>query len=102
MKAPDYIVTDKCLTIRDSFRVVSSQQMVEMLDIIRKEAADGYNPVLENRTNRSFVKEWLCHNLAYRLRLFRTHSKDCDMEYPQVWYQKVVWQVLGEVMLWLE
>ena len=35
------------------------------------------------RTDSSLIKEWRVHNVLYNLHLFRTHTKDVDLNYPQ-------------------
>ena len=35
------------------------------------------------RTDDSLINEWFAHNVLYNLHLFRTHTKDVDLNYPQ-------------------
>lgn len=40
------------------------------------------NDVTENRSMYSLCCEWTVHNVLYRLGLFRSHTKDVDLNYP--------------------
>ena len=35
------------------------------------------------RTAKSLINEWFAHNVLYNLHLFRSHTKDVDLNYPQ-------------------
>lgn len=47
------------------------------------------------RNLKSWIKEWKSHNRLYRLGLFRTHTKDCDLEEKEKWWRLLAYQVLG-------
>ena len=40
------------------------------------------NEVTEHRSNYSLSCEWAVHNALYKLGLFRSHTKDVDLNYP--------------------
>lgn len=45
------------------------------------------------RPLESLEAEWGVHNVLYRLGLFRSHTKDVDLNYPQrwSWLYRIVW-----------
>lgn len=47
------------------------------------------------RTLKSWIKEWKAHNRLYKLGLYRSHTKDCDLEENEKWYRLLVYQILG-------
>lgn len=49
-----------------------------------------------NRSMDSLVREWCAHNLLYDLGLWRDHTADVDLNYPQrsKWVE-VVWFILS-------
>ena len=54
--------------------------------------------VLE-RSNFSLLLEWASHNLLYDLHIARERTKDVDLEYPQKWYYKVAYFIIGLLAL---
>lgn len=42
----------------------------------------GSNEVLSHRSDYSLCCEWAVHNFLYRIGLFRSHTKDVDLNYP--------------------
>ena len=50
------------------------------------------------RSYRSMEREWATHNALYALHLFRSRTKDVDLNYPQRWYMKVAYAVVGTIV----
>lgn len=94
MVYPVSSVTDTCVTIFDSYKV-PKQDFVPCLNDLRMH----YDvTVLRERSNRSFEDEWACHNFLYNIdvfKLFRSHTKDVDMQYPLSWWEKMVYPCFG-------
>ena len=44
--------------------------------------------VLEHRSNFSLINEWCVHSMLYRLGIATERTRDCDLNYPQKWYEK--------------
>lgn len=49
----------------------------------------------QTRTFESYVREWKGHNNLYKLHLFRSHTKDVDLEEPSKWYLELIWWLIG-------
>lgn len=49
------------------------------------------------RTFESYVREWKGHNRLYKLGLFRSHTKDVDLNEKQKPYEEIVWLILGGI-----
>lgn len=47
------------------------------------------------RSLRSWIKEWKTHNRLYRLGLFRSHTRDCDLEENEKLHRLIAYQLLG-------
>ena len=47
------------------------------------------------RTDKSLIKEWCAHNVLYNLHLFRKHTKDVDLNYPQSKIMEIVYSIFG-------
>ena len=57
--------------------------------------------LLWQRSEASLKREWGAHNLAYDLGIKRNKTKDCDLNYEQPWYTKLMYWIVGNVALWL-
>ncbi len=47
------------------------------------------------RTLKSWIREWKTHNRLYKLGLFKSHTKDCDLEENEKWYRLLAYQIIG-------
>ena len=45
----------------------------------------------------SYVNEWVAHNRLYRLGLFKSHTKDVDLEENESLIWGVIWFILGGI-----
>lgn len=59
------------------------------------------NNVLVNRSNKSLSQEWATHNLLYDLHICRSHTKDVDLNYPQTFWEKLGYSIVGTFALWV-
>ena len=87
-------VTDTCVTVFDSYKVSKN-----FFDPYLNDLRSYYDAtIFRERTNRSMTDEWACHNFLYDidfLGLFKSHTKDVDMQYPLSWWEKIVYPCLG-------
>ena len=49
----------------------------------------------QTRKFNSYVREWKAHNNLYKLGLFKSHTKDVDMEEPIKWYYELIYWIIG-------
>lgn len=73
-----YTISDNCLCIIDSYRV-TKHDMIPELQKIHEETANSH---VWNRKYKSLKNEWIVHNFLYNIHLFRSHTKDIDLNYP--------------------
>jgi hypothetical protein len=90
----DYTLSADNLHIEKSYEIRPRKVMNEQLDLVRAEN-DPYIPVLQQRTNKSMIREWRAHNLLWDLHLFRSHTCDVDLNIPQPWYISVLYFILS-------
>lgn len=76
--------------IVDSTKVKETSDMLEILRVFRYWI--GYS---SKRSLKSWLKEWKAHNRLYRLGLFRSHTKDCDLEENEKIHRLIAYQILG-------
>ena len=75
-------VSKNNIHIENSCEVNTREDMQMILNDIRAKHSLEESDVLK-RTDKSLIKEWRVHNVLYNLHLFRTHTKDVDLNYPQ-------------------
>ncbi len=78
------------IRILDSYKVHSAayMQMVLNMFVIKT----GFK---SKRTMKSWLKEWKTHNRLYRLGLFKSHTKDCDLEENEKTHRLIAYEILG-------
>ena len=52
------------------------------------------------RDLESMVREWRSHNLFYQLHVFRSRTKDVDLELCQTWYRELFCRVVSFFYFW--
>ena len=84
-------ILENRIKIIDSY-MMSRAEFLEALDEIQ-----GLYPshVAFKRTRRSMILEWEAHNFLYWLGINHDKTSDVDLDYPQPWYMKVGYWVLG-------
>ena len=78
MESVEVVVRDNNIRIEKGY-LVRGRAFGFVLNYIRK---DEPNEVTANRSNYSLSCEWAVHNALYKLGLFRSHTKDMDLNYP--------------------
>ena len=94
-----YAVSKNSIHIEDSY-LISKNEFVNELKKI-EDSSIGQIDVFKCRTYKSLEKEWAVHNLCYNLHLFRSHTKDVDLNYPQIWYEPFLYNIFGGISLLL-
>ena len=77
MESCEVVVSDNNIRIENGY-LVKGRAFGFVLNRIR---TDEPNEVTSNRSNYSLSCEWAVHNALYRLGLFRSHTKDVDLNY---------------------
>ena len=81
---------EEIIRIVDSY-LISQDGIMELIlkEFIKR---TGYK---SKRSMKSWIKEWKAHNRLYNLGLFKSHTKDCDLEENEKWWRLLVYQFLG-------
>ena len=87
-------VSKNNIHIEDSYKVNTREDMQMILTDIRAKHSLEESDVLK-RTDKSLIKEWRAHNLFYNLHLFRSHTKDVDLNYPQSKITEIVHSIVS-------
>ncbi len=52
------------------------------------------------RDVESMVREWRAHNFFYLIHVFRSRTKDVDLELSQPWYRELFCRVVSFFYFW--
>lgn len=80
--------------IEESYKVKSIKMMRAILTS-RREAPILSGLAITKRSVLSMLMEWRAHNLLHALGVARSRTESVDLDYPQAWYYKVGYFVLG-------
>lgn len=85
--------TENNTTIFDSHIVKSFSGMRSLIYYMRGNAPKEY--AIRRRSVTGMIHEWRVHNLLYELGLFRSRTKDVDLNTDQSWYAKVLYFIIS-------
>ena len=95
------------LTVKENFTVFNFQSLLankngvianaQMLLVLKW--LD--NEIIKNRCNLSLMNEWAVHNLLYYFSIEKSRTGSVDLDYPQKWYNLVIYNIFGPIALLL-
>lgn len=84
--------------IMDSCFVKSKETMREYLLKLRESVPDEM--AVCQRDIESQVREWRAHNFFYDIHVFRSRTRDVDLELKQTWYRELFCRVVDFFYFW--
>ena len=84
-------ITDSCLVTR-------KEDIRAYLQKLRDTSAPEM--AVNQRDLESQVREWRSHNFFYRIHVFRSRTKDVDLELKQTWYRELFCRVVDFFYFW--
>lgn len=84
--------------IYDSYQIRSKEDMRAFLNNVREHC----NPdmAVAARSMKSLICEWRSHNFFYYLHVFRSRTKDVDLERKQTWWRECFCRVVSFFYFW--
>ena len=70
------IITRDSILIQDSYKLSNINKMKDIL----KEILTNTTEFSTKRSLKSLIREWVSHNLLYKIHFFRKHTKDVNLE----------------------
>ncbi len=92
------ITTPTNTHILDSASVRSKADMREFLLKVRAQSSPEM--AVWRRDLESMIREWRSHNLFYQLHVFRSRTKDVDLELCQSWCRELFCRVVSFFYFW--
>ncbi len=84
--------------ITDSVTVKTKADMRHFLTQIRESVSPDM--AVCQRDLESQVREWRSHNLFYQLHVFRSRTRDVDLELKQTWWRELFCRVVSFFYFW--
>ena len=72
--------------------------MREFLEAVRQQSSPEM--AICQRDIESMLREWRSHNFFYRFHVFRSRTKDVDLELKQAWYRELFCRVVDFFYFW--
>ena len=84
--------------IVDSCLVKSKEDIRAYLQKLRD--ASSPEMAVNQRDMESQVREWRSHNFFYKFHVFRSRTKDVDLELRQSWYRELFCRMVSFFYFW--
>ena len=92
----DYEVSSNNIKLKSSYEV-GKDDFERELAVIREQHPDS---LVWNRSIDSLKREWAAHNAFHALGLVRKQTADTDLNWPQPWFIRLGYDLLGRIA-WL-
>lgn len=92
VKGLDVQVYPNNIKVIDSFKIEKKKEIREAVIEILEKGSLYYT----KRSIGSMVREWKFHNRLYKLGLFISHTKDCDLEANEALYRRFIYFFFGK------
>ena len=92
------IVTETNTRILDSCMVKSKAAMRQYLEHLREIVPDEM--AVNQRDIESQVREWRAHNFFYNINVFRSRTRDVDLELKQNWCRELFCRIVDFIYFW--
>lgn len=84
--------------IFDSYLIRTKKDMQRFLSSLREQCDPDMAVAV--RSMKSLICEWRSHNLFYYLHVFRSRTKDVDLERHQSWWREMFCRVVSFFYFW--
>lgn len=91
----EYYVTKNNIHIENSYILTKEDRIRQYLINLRDnvESCELNCIVLYRRTIKSLTKEWIAHNVLYKLHIARSHTKSVDLNIES-WYRILCYNII--------
>ena len=98
MQITNATITSTNTHIVDSCLVTSKEDIRAYLQKLRD--ASSPEMAVNQRDMESQVREWRSHNFFYKFHVFRSRTKDVDLELRQSWLRELFCRVVSFFYFW--
>ena len=90
-----YSLTTSNLHIEDSYKI-PGRDFREVLNDISHANPNAF--LFKARCICGMCLEWSTHNFLYKIGFQRERTQDVDLDYPQKWYYKIGYAIIGTLV----
>lgn len=98
MDTTNAITTPTNTHVMDSCSIKSKEDIRQYLANVRATATPEM--AVCQRDMESQVREWRAHNFFYAIHVFRSRTKDVDLELKQTWWRELFCRVVDWLYFW--
>ena len=84
-----YVLNNNCKII-DSYKMTNKEVMLDFINQLREEHKE-----FQVRTSSSYYREWKAHNILYKLGLFKSHTKDVDLNIDEKLSRRICYFIIS-------
>ena len=87
----------KCICTEDNIHIVDSYDVPDedIFGFLHMLYAAINGEITYTRSIESWTKEWISHNKLYRHGLFKSHTKDVDLNEDESGFRLFIYSILG-------
>lgn len=87
--------------IKDSYQVKKRSDMEIILNLIRFQCdkEEDKSLAINKLSLKTMIQEWRAHNLIYSLRLWKSHTRDVDLNTDKKLWEKILYPIVS-LMYW--
>lgn len=85
-------ISENNINITDSYKMTKKEDMKDTLYAIQHKHPECNS---FKRDYNSLTNEWKSHNRLYSWGLWKSHTKDVDLNYPAKWYTEIIYWLLS-------
>lgn len=90
------IVSKDNVHIEDSY-TAGNKVIKDIISYLKKIYSEDRDCIITRRKKGSLIREWRAHNVLYKWGLFKSHTKDVDLN-DELWYRRFIFNLLS--ILW--
>ena len=81
------------INVQDSYQVMDKKEIAEILHIIEHRYPEC--EVFKVRKWNNLISEWRAHSRLYNWGLFKSHTKDVDLDTEEPWWRRILYTIVG-------
>lgn len=86
-----YIISENNIRIENSYTITKEGYIKNILTNLKDKISDHI--VFKKRTIKSLTREWIAHNVLYKLHIARSHTKSVDLNIEK-WYRILCYNII--------
>lgn len=86
--------------IQDSYTITSGKEIKNCIKLVSSQFSQYPELAINKRTVKDQVEEWKTHNILYKLHIFRSRTKDVDLDIYETKLRKFGYKILSWFYIW--